>query len=186
MKITPTQLPGVLLVEPKIFRDDRGHFLETYHGKRYCENGGIENFVQDNLSFSMRGVLRGLHYQLGQPQGKLIMAVEGEIYDVAADIRAGSPHFGKWVGVHLSSREYRQVYIPAGFAHGFCVMSETAAVVYKCTDYYSPKDERGIRWDDPALSIAWPVADPILSEKDRLYPSLSEIPAGDLPVFSEP
>ncbi len=175
----------MLLLEPTIFRDGRGHFLEIYHGKRYCEDGIIENFVQDNLSFSSRRVLRGLHYQLRQPQAKLVMVLEGEIFDVAADIRTGSPNFGKWTGVRLSSREYRQMYIPAGFAHGFCVMSETAAVLYKCTDYYSPKDERGIRWDDPALSISWPVSDPILSEKDRLHPVLSQIPAGDLPVFQE-
>jgi dTDP-4-dehydrorhamnose 3,5-epimerase len=143
----------------------------------------MESFVQDNLSFSVRSVLRGLHYQLGKPQGKLITVLEGEIYDVAADIRRGSPHFGHWVGVHLSSKEYRQLFIPPGFAHGFCVTSDTAAVIYKCTDYYSPEDERGIRWDDPELSIAWPVTDPVLSEKDRLNPTLGEIPAEDLPVF---
>ena len=185
MRITPTELPGVLIVEPRIFWDNRGHFLETFHGERYCEHGLRENFVQDNLSFSNRGVLRGLHYQIGRPQGKLVMVPDGEIYDVAVDIRVGSPHFGEWAGVRLSSVGCRQIFIPAGFAHGFCVISETASVIYKCTDYYSPADERGIRWDDPGLSIAWPVTDPIMSEKDRLYPTLSEVPAEDLPVYKE-
>ena len=185
MKITQMQIPGVLLVEPRIFRDSRGHFLETWNSERYYEKGFAETFVQDNVSFSAFNVIRGLHYQLGRPQGKFVMVLQGQIYDVAVDIRRGSPHFGKWTAARLSSEDCRQLFIPAGFAHGFCVISETAVVHYKCTDFYCPAEERGIRWDDPALSIAWPVADPIVSEKDRIYPTLSEIAAEDLPVFSE-
>lgn len=185
MKVTETGLPGVLIVEPRLFVDDRGLFLETYHAERYAAEKFGFRFVQDNLSFSRQGVLRGLHYQLGRPQGKLVMVVQGEVYDVAVDIRKGSPTFGRWSGTVLSSRNYRQVFVPEGFAHGFSVQSETATVMYKCTDFYSPADERGIRWDDPSLGIDWPVRNPILSEKDGTYPTLETIPAHDLPEFRD-
>lgn len=182
MKIIDTELKGVVIVEPAVFEDPRGYFLETYHAGRYAEGGIRGPFVQDNFSHSVRGTLRGLHYQLERAQGKLVMALEGRIYDVAADIRKGSPTFGRWVGVELSGENKRQLYIPPGFAHGFCVLSDTADVLYKCTDVYSQKDERGIIWNDPALAIAWPVTTPLLSDKDRAYKRLSEMD-GDLPVY---
>jgi dTDP-4-dehydrorhamnose 3,5-epimerase len=183
MEVTEARIPGVLLIQPRIFADSRGHFLETYQSERYLENGLPSVFVQDNVSYSTRNVLRGMHYQSGRPQGKLVMALRGEILDVVIDIRKGSPTFGEWLGVTLSSDNYRQVYIPEGFAHGFCVTSETAMVLYKCTDYYSPSDERGIRWDDPVLKIDWPVSNPILSGKDMGYPSLEEVREQDLPMW---
>ena len=179
----PEILPELIVIEPDVFKDDRGRFLETFQAKRYLENGIPEHFVQDNVSYSGKGVIRGLHYQLGCPQGKFIWVAQGEIYDVAVDIRRGSSTFGKWVGVVLSSEEHRQVYIPEGFAHGFCVKSETAIVVYKCTDYYAPKEERGVRWDDPLLNIVWPVNNPIVSKKDQAYELLENISDEDLPVF---
>jgi dTDP-4-dehydrorhamnose 3,5-epimerase len=182
VKIIDTELKGVVIVEPAVFEDPRGYFLETYHAGRYAEGGIRGPFVQDNFSHSVRGTLRGLHYQLERAQGKLVMALEGRIYDVAADIRKGSPTFGRWVGVELSGENKRQLYIPPGFAHGFCVLSDTADVLYKCTDVYSQKDERGIIWNDPALAIAWPVTTPLLSDKDRAYKRLSEMD-GDLPVY---
>jgi dTDP-4-dehydrorhamnose 3,5-epimerase len=181
--IAPTCIPEVLLIEPQIFRDHRGHFLQSYHLGSYLEHGIPERFVQDNISHSKRHVLRGLHYQLGRPQGKLVTAVSGEIFDVAVDIRRGSPTFGRWVGVTLSAENCRQVYIPEGFAHGLCVLSESATVYYKCTDYYAPAEERSIRWDDPTLAIAWPVSAPILSEKDHNCPRLSTMSPDDLPRF---
>ncbi len=140
-------------------------------------------FVQDNLSYSRRGVLRGLHYQWGHPQGKLITVVEGEIFDVAVDIRQGSPTFGHWVGVTLSARDYQQLYIPEGFAHGFCVTGDHATVCYKCTELYSPEEDRGIHWNDPTLAISWPVTDPILSSKDQALPTLADVPADHLPTY---
>ena len=185
MKVQPTALPEVLLIEPRLFGDERGHFLETYHGQRYRDSSVSATFVQDNLSHSHRGVVRGLHYQWGHPQGKLIMVVQGEIFDVAVDIRQGSPSFGRWVGVTLSARDYQQLYIPEGFAHGFCVTSDSATVCYKCTDFYVPQDDRGIRWDDPTLAISWPITEAILSDKDRSLPPLTEVPAEHLPVFGE-
>ncbi len=185
MKITEASLPGVFLIAPPLFKDDRGLFLETYHAERYLAQRIGSRFVQDNLSFSRKGVLRGLHYQLGKPQGKLVMAVQGEIFDVAVDIRRGSPTFGRWVGVVLSSRNYGQIYIPEGFAHGFCVLSETASVLYKCTDFYAPAEERGLRWNDPCLAIDWPVLDPVLSEKDAVYPTLDNIASSDLPIYQD-
>jgi len=183
MKVVPTAIPEVLLVEPRVFGDDRGHFLETYHARRYGESHIPSEFVQDNLSHSRRGVLRGLHYQWGHPQGKLVMVVEGEIFDVAVDIRRGSPTFGQWVGATLSSRDYRQLYIPEGFAHGFCVTSDHATVCYKCTELYSPEEDRGICWNDPTLAISWPVTDPILSGKDRRLPTLADLPAQHIPTY---
>jgi len=176
-------IPEIVLIELDVFRDPRGHFLESYNRRRYQQHGLPERFVQDNISFSTRGVLRGLHYQLGVPQGKLVWVVQGEVFDVAVDIRKGSPTFGHWVGLALSSEDFKQVYIPAGFAHGFCVTSETALFAYKCTNYYAPRAERGIRWDDPSLGIAWPISHPIVSKKDSEYPGLANIPAEDLPVF---
>ncbi|NOY52620.1 MAG: dTDP-4-dehydrorhamnose 3,5-epimerase [Deltaproteobacteria bacterium] len=161
-----TPLDGLLLIEPKVFGDDRGFFLETYEKKRYGEAGISDEFVQDNLSFSQHGVLRGLHYQKPNSQGKLVYVLRGEVFDVAVDIRAGSPTFGQWYGVTLSSENRRQLWVPAGFAHGFCVTGEAALFAYKCTDYYAPQSEVTIRWDDPAIGIDWPVKDPVISEKD--------------------
>lgn len=177
------KLPGVVLIEPRVFNDHRGYFFESYHQERYHLQGIPERFVQDNVSHSKRKVLRGLHYQLGCPQGKLVMVIAGEIYDVAVDIRRGSPTFGQWAGAELSSENCRQIYIPEGYAHGFCVVSEMATVLYKCTTYYAPAEERTIRWDDPTFGIVWPVTDPILSQKDGTAPTLSTMPADDLPRY---
>ncbi len=185
IKVIETELPGVRIIKPRVFRDARGFFLETYHAKRYAEAGVRETFVQDNHSFSTKGILRGLHYQVRHAQGKLIQVVSGEIYDVAVDIRRGSPTFGKWVGVTLSERNKQQIYIPPGFAHGFYVVSETANVMYKCTDFYNAGDEHGILWSDPNLNIDWPLeGEPIISEKDDKHPTLQNAPAEHLPVFT--
>ena len=168
-KVTPCHLSDLLIIEPRVFGDDRGFFSESFNAAAFEHATGVtENFVQDNHSKSERGVLRGLHYQLEQPQGKLIRVVQGEIYDVAVDIRSGSPTFGQWVGVALSAENKRQLWVPADFAHGFIVVSETAEVLYKTTDYYAPQHERAIRWDDPDLAIDWPVGilPPKLSAKD--------------------
>ena len=175
MKFINTKLTGVVMVEPAVFEDPRGYFLETYHAWKYAEGGITGPFVQDNFSHSVRGTLRGLHYQLKHAQGKLVMALDGRIFDVAVDVRKGSPTFGQWVGVELSGENKRQLHVPPGFAHGFCVLSETADVLYKCTDVYSPQDERGIIWNDPTLGIQWPVADPLLSRKDGAYKRLMDI-----------
>jgi dTDP-4-dehydrorhamnose 3,5-epimerase len=167
MKFSATALPEVVLVEPDVFRDERGFFLETYNAEKY-RSGGIDAvFVQDNHSRSVGGTVRGLHAQWRRPQGKLLRVVDGAIYDVAVDIRVGSPRYLQWVGVELSARNQWQLYVPPGFAHGFCVSSEAAEVEYKCTDYYDPQHEVRILWNDPAIGIEWPVSDPILSEKDR-------------------
>lgn len=182
MKFVETELAGVVLIEPDVFNDPRGYFLETYHAGKYAGGGVAGPFVQDNFSHSVRGTLRGLHYQLKHAQGKLVMALAGRIFDVAVDIRQGSPTFGRWVGVELSGETRRQLYVPPGFAHGFCVLSETADVLYKCTDLYSPEDERGIIWNDPTLAIAWPVTDPLVSQKDRSYRTLREMHK-DLPSY---
>lgn len=183
MKITETELPGVFLIEPLIFKDGRGHFLEIYHHQRYCQDGIPETFVQANLSYSVGNVLRGLHYQLGRPQGKLVMVLRGEIFDVAVDIRRGSPTYGKWTGVTLSSDTYQQIYVPPGFMHGFCVLSAEATVVYKCTDYYDAAQERGILWNDPTLAIEWPITDPVLSPKDEQHPKLADVSWNQLPEY---
>lgn len=185
VKYTKTSIPGVLLIEPDVFRDSRGFFLETHHQNKYAEEGIGKPFIQDNRSHSKKGVLRGLHYQLRFPQGKLVYVITGEIFDVAVDIRRGSPTFGKWEGIYLSSENNRQIFVPEGFAHGFCVLSETADVLYKCTDYYHPEDECGILWSDPTVGIEWPVAEPILSPKDSQYSVLSETADTDLPAFTE-
>jgi dTDP-4-dehydrorhamnose 3,5-epimerase len=173
--------PDVLLVNPVVHGDSRGYFLESYQAERYAQAGMPKRFVQDNISCSRRGVLRGLHYQLRRPQGKLLWVIVGEVFDVVVDIRRGSPTWGKWFGVTLSDHGHQQIYVPEGFAHGFCVTSESAIVSYKCTDYYAPGDEGGIRWDDPTLAIPWPVNRPVLSEKDATYPALAEIPPDGLP-----
>ncbi|HEX2223375.1 MAG TPA: dTDP-4-dehydrorhamnose 3,5-epimerase [Thermoanaerobaculia bacterium] len=168
-------IPEVILVQPAVHRDPRGFFLETYHAKRYAEGGIPEVFVQDNHSFSTARVLRGLHAQLYKPQGKLVRAILGEIFDVAVDIRPGSPTFGKWVGEVLSGDNARQLYVPPGFAHGFVVLSETAHVQYKCTELYDKADEIGIVWDDPEIGVDWPVKDPVVNDKDRQAPRLADI-----------
>jgi dTDP-4-dehydrorhamnose 3,5-epimerase len=177
MKLIPTSLPGVSIIEPRVFRDERGFFLETYHAQRYREAGLDVAFVQDNHSRSTRGTLRGLHWQAERPQGKLVRVLVGEIYDVAVDIRPDSPTFGQWVGFTLSADNFRQAWIPPGFAHGFCVTSEVAEVEYKCTDFYDPPSERGLIWNDPEVAIAWPIQDPILSERDKNHPRLSALVA---------
>ena len=167
MKVEPTDIDGVLIIEPDVFSDARGFFLETYNSARYAAAGLAHTFVQDNLSFSMRHTVRGLHAQFLAPQGKLIRVVEGEVLDVAVDIRVGSPTFLRWVGKRLSAKNQLQLYIPPGFAHGFCVLSEHAQVEYKCTEQYDSEDDRAIAWDDPEIGIQWPIADPLLSERDR-------------------
>lgn len=176
MQFVATDLPGVVRIEPRIFRDERGFFFEFFHAKKYEEGGIRASFVQDNHSSSSRGVLRGLHLQLQHPQGKLVRVIEGEIFDVAVDVRRGSPAFGRWTGARLSAENGHQLWIPPGFAHGFCVLSERAQVEYKCTDFYAPGDELTIAWDDPDLEIPWPVRDPVLSEKDRRGLRLRDVP----------
>lgn len=182
MKFLTTNLPGVIIVEPEVYRDARGFFLETYHTTKYAEGGISANFVQDNFSHSTRGILRGLHAQIMKPQGKLIRVSRGEIFDVAVDIRRGSPTFANWKGLKLSSENFQQLYVPPGFAHGFCVLSELAEVEYKCTDFYEPNDEITIRWNDPTINIRWPIEMPILSEKDRSGKSLDRL-MNDLPLL---
>lgn len=183
MKTKETRLPGVLVLEPDVFSDTRGFFLETWNSTRY-EQAGIQGpFVQDNVSFSKEGVLRGLHFQYPQSQAKLIQVLSGEVVDVAVDIRVGSPTFGQWVSEILSAENHRQMYILPGFAHGYCVTSETAVFSYKCTDFYNPRTERGIIWNDPDLNIDWPIAEPVLSTKDANYPRLKDLPRDKLPHF---
>jgi len=173
MRAVPTELPEVLVVEPTVHRDARGFFLESYNERRYREAGIADRFVQDNHSRSTRGTLRGLHAQLRHPQGKLVRVIEGEIFDVAVNVRRGSPTFGRWLAVTLSSGNFRQCYIPPGFAHGFCVLTPVAQVEYKCTDFYDPGSEIGIAWNDPVLAIAWPVAAPVLSPRDSRNPVMA-------------
>ena len=175
MKFVPASIPGVVIVEPDVHQDSRGFFLETYHAEKYRAGGIPGAFVQDNQSRSMGGTLRGLHLQLQHPQGKLIRVIEGEIFDVAVDVRRGSPTFGRWVGVTLSAGNFRQCFIPKGFAHGFAVVSDVAQVEYKCTDIYDAKSEIGIAWDDPAIGIAWPVSNPVLSDRDKGHPRLADV-----------
>jgi len=175
MKTIATPLEGLLVIEPRIFGDNRGFFLETHHQLRYRECGIDRIFVQDNLSFSVKGTLRGLHFQISKPQAKLVQALTGEIFDVAVDIRPDSATFGKWFGIQLSDQNKYQLFIPEGFAHGFCVLSESAHFAYKCSDYYDPQDEGGILWSDQTLAIDWPVNNPIISEKDSCFSPLSEL-----------
>jgi dTDP-4-dehydrorhamnose 3,5-epimerase len=177
MDFSRTDIPDVIIVEPRVFRDDRGFFLETFHRRKYAEGGIDVEFVQDNHSLSAKGTVRGLHAQLRHPQGKLLRAIQGEIFDVAVDIRRGSPHFGRWVGIRLSAENFRQLYVPPGFAHGFCVTSEVAQIEYKCTDFYDPASEIGVQWNDPELSIEWPItpgSPPILSPRDSAARPLRE------------
>lgn len=181
MQIIKTFLPEVLIIEPKVFRDPRGFFMETYHLQRYKEAGIKDTFTQDNLSHSNKNVLRGLHYQRKHPQAKLVQVIKGIIFDVVVDIRQGSPRFGQWMGKELSENGGRQIYVPKGFAHGFCVLSDTADVLYKCSDFYDPADEGGIIWCDPDIGIQWPLSAPLLSEKDSQYPGLRSIDSEKLP-----
>ena len=177
MKVNQTNLDGVLHIEPKVFGDARGFFLETYNKERYMEAGFPDvDFVQDNHSRSSKGVLRGLHFQLNHPQGKLVQVATGSVFDVAVDIRVGSPTFGQWHGCVLSEKNHHQLWIPPKFAHGFCVLSETADFIYKCTEYYRPDDEGGLLWNDPEVGIDWPIESPLLSEKDKAYACLADIP----------
>jgi dTDP-4-dehydrorhamnose 3,5-epimerase len=184
VRFAPTAIPEVVLVEPDVHRDARGFFVETWRENRWREGGITGPFVQDNHSRSRGGTLRGLHAQCQKPQGKLVRVVRGEIWDVAVDVRRGSPSFGRHVAERLSADNFLQLWIPPGFAHGFVVLSEEAEFVYKCTDYYDPGDELRIAWDDPALAIPWPIAEPLLSEPDRRAPRLAEL-AERLPRFRE-
>lgn len=181
MKLVETAIPEVKLIEMDIFRDQRGFFLESYHARKFEALGIPHCFVQDNHSKSVKGTLRGLHYQLPRAQGKLVRVTQGEVYDVAVDIRVGSPTFGKWFGTTLSAENMRQMFVPGGFAHGFCVLSDTAEFQYKCTDFYAPECEMAIAWNDPDIAIDWPVKTPLLSKKDGMNPKLSEIPQIKLP-----
>jgi len=175
VRFVPTELHEVVIIEPDVHRDSRGYFLETYHAEKYRAGGIGGPFVQDNHSQSLRGTLRGLHLQSPRPQAKLIRVIAGEICDVAVDVRIGSPTFGRWVAVTLSADNFRQCYIPHGFAHGFCVLSPVAEVEYKCTDLYDPRSEVGIAWDDPAIGVKWPVESPTLSARDRQNPPLERL-----------
>ena len=184
MKVIETALPGALILEPQVFGDARGFFYESYNEAKYREAGVDRRFVQSNVSRSARGVLRGLHYQWPNPQGKLVSVLEGEVYDVAVDIRRGSPTFGRSVGVMLTAGNHRHFWIPEGFAHGFCVVSDHATFVYQCTAVYDRAADAGVRWNDAQLAIDWPVAEPLLSDKDKVAPFLSEVAVGKLPAYS--
>jgi dTDP-4-dehydrorhamnose 3,5-epimerase len=175
VRFVPTDIPDVLIIEPDVYRDERGYFLETYHADKYRIGGLDGPFLQDNHSHSVAGTLRGLHLQPARPQGKLIRVVAGEIFDVAVDVRRGSPSFGRWVGHMLSAENFRQCWVPPGFAHGFCVVSASADVEYKCTDVYDPAAEIGIAWNDPMIGIRWPVEQPVMSERDRRHPPLAAV-----------
>lgn len=189
MKIIETDLPGVVVIEPKVFGDKRGFFLETFRQDVLQQAGINETFVQDNHSRSSQGVLRGLHYQLTQTQGKLVRVTSGSVFDVAVDVRHGSPTFGKWFGTELNDESMRMMYVPPGFAHGFVVLSETADFLYKCTDYYHPESEQSIAWDDPEIGIEWPIAnlssEIALSEKDKNSVLLKDQPSDKLPAYSK-
>lgn len=182
MNLRQTSLPGVLVLEPEVFRDERGFLVETFSTRRLSGSGIPEHFAQDNHSRSARGVVRGLHYQLDHPQGKLVHAARGRIFDVAVDIRRGSPTFAKWFGIELSDENLLSLWVPGGFAHGFCVLSDVADVIYKCTVPYEPADDRGIAWDDPLIGIEWPVKNAVLSPKDASFPTLS-LQRPDIPTL---
>ncbi len=184
MKIIETKLPGCVVIEPAVFGDARGFFFETWNAERFGQHGLPTRFVQSNVSSSAKGVLRGLHYQWPRPQGKLVSVLVGEVFDVAVDIRRGSPTFGQWEGVMLSAENKRQFWIPEGFAHGFAVLSDTAVFSYLCTDVYVKEADAGVRWDDPAVGVEWPVDAPLLSEKDTAAPLLADIDEARLPVFA--
>jgi dTDP-4-dehydrorhamnose 3,5-epimerase len=177
LKRIDTALPGVCVVEPVVHGDARGFFYESFHAGKYRQLGIDVHFVQSNVSRSGRGVLRGLHYQWPHPQGKLVTVLEGEVYDVAVDIRRGSPTFGRWEAAMLTAENHRQLWIPEGFAHGFCVVSEAATFMYQCTALYDPAADAGVRWNDAAIGIDWPVAEPLLSAKDEASPFLADVPA---------
>jgi dTDP-4-dehydrorhamnose 3,5-epimerase len=181
MQVRKTKLPGVLVIELDRYADSRGSFFESWHREKYSKLGIDRDFVQDNLSYSAKGVLRGLHFQSPHPQGKLVQVLMGEVFDVAVDIRIGSPTFKQWFGMTLSASDNSQLFIPEGFAHGFVVLSDSATFMYKCTDIYVRDCEKTIRWDDNEIGIDWPIQNPILSDKDRLGLRLSEIPPTDLP-----
>ncbi len=183
MQVRPAELDGVLVIDPVVHGDGRGFFVETYAKQRYVQAGIKEEFVQDNISLSSRGILRGLHLQHPHGQGKLCSVLEGEVFDVAVDVRVGSPSFGKWTGVHLSSETKRQLYVPPGFAHGFCVLSERALFSYKCTDFYHRECEIGIAWDDLDIGIEWPIEQPRLSDKDAHNLRLKDISVERLPRY---
>ena len=185
MLIENLSIPDVKLIKPRFFPDARGFFMQTYHEQQYCKAGINARFVQDSWSRSIQGVLRGLHYQLKQAQDKLVSVIRGEVFDVAVDIRCGSPTFGKWVGTILSEKNHHQLFIPKGFAHGFCVLSDEVDFVYKCSDFYTPGDEYSLRWNDPDLGIQWPGLDFLVSEKDQTAPLLKHTPRNHLPVFGE-
>jgi dTDP-4-dehydrorhamnose 3,5-epimerase len=178
-----TSLPGVWELRPKVFGDARGSLLETYHRIKFGELGITDSFVQDNHSSSRKDTLRGLHYQLHQPQAKVCRVVEGEALDVAVDIRQGSPHFGKWTSVLLSAKHQNQIYIPIGFAHGVLALTDRVQLLYKCSDFYDLRDERGVLWSDPDLKISWGISNPLVSEKDAKLPTLAKIPIGSLPQY---
>lgn len=180
MRITNCELAGLVTIEPKVFGDARGFFLETWNERRYREAGLNLHFVQDNVSSSRGGTIRGLHFQNPKAQAKLVWVIEGEVFDVAVDLRRSSPTFGQWHGLNLSAQNRMQFYIPPGFAHGFAVLSETAVFTYKCTDFYSPKDELTLSWDDPDVGVKWPFNDPVLSEKDKRGMRLEDLPADRL------
>jgi dTDP-4-dehydrorhamnose 3,5-epimerase len=177
MKIIATAIPEVIVFEPPIFADNRGHFQQTYQAQQYLDAGVPKPFVQDNQSYSISKVLRGLHFQLAHPQGKLVRVTQGEVFDVAVDLRKNSPTFGQWHGEILSASNRRQMYIPENFAHGFCVLGDFAEFLYKCTDFYHPGDEVGLIWNDPKIGVQWPISDPLLSDKDRQLPSLDKVMA---------
>lgn len=183
MKIHPTRLKGVVIIAPKVFSDPRGFFLETYQAQRYKKFGITHEFVQDNMSYSIRNTLRGLHYQYPHGQAKLVSVIKGTVFDVAVDIRRDSPTFGQWEGVRLSADNHHQLLVPEGFAHGYCVLSEDAIFSYKCSDYYAPTAEHGIAWNDPDIGITWPVENPLFSEKDGRYGRLRDVPLSDLPAL---
>lgn len=180
-----TSLPGVFELRPKVLRDARGFFIETYHRARFADLGITDSFVQDNHSCSAKGTLRGLHYQLHHQQAKLCRVIEGEALDVAVDIRIGSPHFGKWTSVLLSAKEHNQIYIPGGFAHGFLALAEATQFLYKCSDFYDAANEHGILWNDPGLDISWGVGNPLISEKDSRLPRLADVPHEFLPRYTD-
>jgi len=177
VRFEPLSIPEVIRIEPRVFRDARGFFLESWHEQKFAENGLPARFVQDNHSRSARGTLRGLHMQVAFPQGKLVRCVAGEVFDVAVDVRPGSRTFGQWVGETLSAENFRQLWVPPGFLHGFCVTSESAEIQYKCTELYHPEDELGVLWNDPDLAIRWPIAEPLLSAKDAALPRLRDVEA---------
>ncbi len=183
MKVQPTEFQGLFVIEPAVLRDARGHFMETWRNSRYSAAGKFKPFLQDNVSWSRRGVLRGMHFQNPDPQDKLIYVLQGEIFDAVVDIRRGSATFGKWFGCTLSDTNARQLYVPGGFAHGFCVLSDSALVSYKCSAEYRPEAEMSLAWNDPQVGIDWPVTDPFLSAKDQQAPQLAAIASERLPAY---